>query len=228
MALYGGQIVGQALAAAARTVPAGRGPHLLNSFYLRPGRAEEPMLFTVQRVRDGRSFTLRTVDAHQDERHLCTVTVSYHVDGAGPGLQDTVAPETPAPEELPVFPVEHLFGLEARLPPQPVSGPWPTRYWVRAHETVPDLPGAHACVLAYLSDTGTPLFPAGRAHHGPTVSHSIWFHRRVDANEWLLVDLERRTMAHDIGYYTGALFDQVGRLVASIAQEALFQARPES
>lgn len=228
MALYGGQIVAQAVAAAARTVPADRGPHLLNSFYLRPGRAEEPMLFTVRRLRDGRSFALRTVDAQQDDRHLCTMTVSYHADAAGPGLQDAMAPETPAPEQLPVLPVGHLFGLEARLPPQPLPGPWPTRYWVRAHDAVPDLPGAGSCVLAYLSDTCTPLFPTGQAHHGPTVSHSIWFHRRVDVKEWLLVDLERRSVAHGIGYYTGSIFDRTGVLVASIAQEAVFRATPNS
>jgi acyl-CoA thioesterase-2 len=117
----------------------------------------------------------------------------------------------------------HLFGIDARLPPQPTDGPWPTRYWVRAQDRVPDVPNADACVLAYVSDTCTPLFPIESAHHGPTLTHDVWFHRPIATSEWLLIDLQSRSIADGIGFYVGSVFDLHGNLVASLAQEALFR-----
>jgi acyl-CoA thioesterase II len=223
--LYGGQLVALSLAAAARTTAAGRLPLQVNCAFLRGGRPDAPIEYAVQLVRDGRSFAQRIVEAHQGDRHLCTMTASFHAGARQPSLQDVEFPDPAAADTLPPMPVDHLFGVEARLPGQPRNGPWPTRYWARAVPPVPDIPAADACVLAYLSDTCTPLFPTAHGHHGPTVSHTIWFHQRVDASQWMLVDLVRRTVAGGIGQYIGSVFDPSGVLVATLAQEAVFRSR---
>jgi acyl-CoA thioesterase-2 len=220
-AMYGGQLVGQGLAAALATLPADWLPRQLNAYFLRRGRPDEATTYTVETVHDGRTFKLRRVGAHQDGRLLFTMEVASHPAAPGPSGRYVEPPAEPAPDDLPLMPSGHLFGMEARLPPQPTDGPWPTRYWVRTADPVDGITGE--CMLAYVSDTNTPLFPEGPAHHGPTVTHSVWFHRPIDPRNWLLVDLRRCSVAAGIGFYTGSVFDRHGDLVATIAQSATFR-----
>jgi acyl-CoA thioesterase II len=222
-AMYGGQLLGQGVAAAVARAPTGWRPHQLTGYFLRPGRPDRPTRYTVRTLREGRAFGLRRVDAHQDDRLLFTMHVSAYASTRAPGVQDVTAVPAPAPDDLPPWSPGHLFGIEARLPPQPTEGPWPTRYWIRAAPSPPDLPGVDACLLAYASDTSTPLFPGTGGHHGPTVTHSLWFHRAFDPGGWLLVDLQRRAVADGLGFYLGAVFDAGGQLVATLAQEATFR-----
>lgn len=224
-ALYGGQLVAQALAAAALTSPASWRPHSLHAYFLLPGAAHVATSFTVSVVRDGRSFALRTVSAAQEGRQILAMTASFHVGTDGPSVQDESAPTSGPPQQLPAIEVGHLFGIEARLPDQESDGPWPTRYWARCSHVLPATAGSHACALAYISDTLTPLMPLTdpAARHGPTLSHSIWFHRPVNMGDWILVDLKRISVSCGIGCYRGAVYDSGGRLVATLAQEATFR-----
>jgi acyl-CoA thioesterase-2 len=228
--LYGGQQLALSLAAAARTVDEEWSPMSLTCAFLRGGRPDEVIDYVVRTVRDGRTVAQRTVDAYQDERHLSTALIAFCADVAGvagPDTQDVVLPDCAAPAGLPPMSAAHLIGVEARVPEQPRPGPWPTRYWARGTGRLPDVPAVDACTLAYVSDTCTPLFPSDGGHHGPTMSHSIWFHRRLDAGEWFLIDLVPRSTAGGIGHYLGSAFDPAGRLVATLAQEAVYRwARP--
>jgi acyl-CoA thioesterase-2 len=224
-AVYGGQVVAQALAAAAQTAPASWHPHSLHGYFLRPGAAHVATSFTVTVIRDGRSFALRTVGAAQEGRQTFAMTASFHAGTGGPSVQDESAPASGPPQQLPAMPAGHLFGIETRLPDQASDGPWPTRYWARCSDVLPATANAHACALAYISDTLTPLMPLTdpASRHGPTLSHSIWFHRPASMDDWVLVDLKRISVFCGIGCYRGCVYDSVGRLVATLAQEATFQ-----
>jgi acyl-CoA thioesterase-2 len=222
--LYGGQILAQALAAAAQTAPVSWHPHSLHGYFLRPGAAGLVTCFSVSPVRDGRSFAVRTVQASQEGRQVFVMTASFHAGSDGPSVQDDSAPPSAPAWQLPALDVGHLFGVEARLPAQETDGPWPARYWARCTGTLPAA-SSHACALAYISDTLTPLMPVADppSRHGPTISHSIWFHRPVNMHDWVFVDLKRITVSSGIGCYRGSVYDTSGQLVASLSQEATFR-----
>jgi acyl-CoA thioesterase-2 len=224
-ALYGGQVAAQALMAAGLTVPDGRLPHSLHGYFLRGGDAARPTVFRVDRDRDGRSYSARRVVAIQAGEVIFNMSASFHRPEDGPDVQAAPAPEVADPDELTPFVLPRLFSVEGRLPAQPYgAGMWPTRFWARSRLPFSG-PLAHACVLTYLSDISTGLGPLerGRASSGASVDHSVWFHRPVRMDEWVLMDLVPVSVAGGRGLYTGSVYARDGVLLASLAQEALFR-----
>lgn len=229
-ALYGGQVAAQALKAAALTVPPVRLPHSLHGYFLRAGSSAVPTTFEVFRDRDGRSYTARRVVAVQRGEIIFNMAASFHQPEEGPDEQLDAMPEVPQAQSRPGHRIPRLFSYEGRDVPSPYDGAeWPTRFWARCEVADAD-PVFNLCVLAYLSDISSGLSPFGTPTHTSAASldHAVWFHRPVDVSDWLLVDLAPHTVAGGRGWYTGSVFDRAGRLVASVAQEALFRERRPS
>jgi acyl-CoA thioesterase II len=177
----------------------------------------------VERDRDGRSFSARRVAAVQDGEIVFSMVASFQDPEEGLDRQVDPAPDAPEPEALPPMAMPRLFSFEARLPPQPQSGPaWPTRFWARCTAPLRGDGLLHAAVLTYLSDIMTGLSPLATDGYRSMTSldHAVWFHRPARLDEWVLLDL--------VGPYTGTLSSRSGVLQASIAQESLFrrQRRP--
>jgi len=240
---FGGQVAAQALMAAGRTVERGR-VHSLHSYFLRPGDPAIPILYEVDRIRDGKSFTTRRVVAVQHGRAIYNMQASFHVDEVS--LEHQVAmPEAPAPETIPPLyerlreqwgdadewlrrhhPIDQRFVGELPWSPHRERSP---RLWIRADGTLPDDPLLHACVVAYASDMT--LFDAILAPHaiqwddatfmGASLDHCMWFHRDVKADQWLLYDTDSPIAHGARGLARGFLFNQAGELCVSMVQEGL-------
>ncbi|HJQ85413.1 MAG TPA: acyl-CoA thioesterase II [Candidatus Binatia bacterium] len=254
--VFGGQVAGQALVAAGRTVERGR-VHSLHAYFLRPGDPSTPILYLVDRIRDGRTFTTRRVVAIQHGQAIFHLSASFQPEEPGPehGLP---MPEAPDPESLPslaewlaprleavpesarqwfardrpidVRPVEPMnpFHPEPRAPRQLV--------WIRANGRLPDDPLVHQCVVAYASDMSlldTATLPHAIAWNDATyvmasLDHAMWFHRPFRADEWLLY-AQVSPAAHGArGFTMGHLFTRDGRLVGSVAQEGLVRPTPRA
>ena len=243
--VFGGQVAAQALMAAGRTVEHGR-VHSLHSYFLRPGDPAVPILYEVDRLRDGRSFTTRRVVAIQHGRAIFNLSTSFHDDEPGFEHQFEM-PEAPDPETLPTV-NERLAPWRERLGewyarPRPIDQrhigelPWlrreprepRQRLWIRADGKLPDDPLLHACVATYASDLSlfdTILNPHGVRWDDPrfmgaSLDHCMWFHRPFRADEWLLFDADSPVAAGARGLARGFLFDRSGRLVVSMVQEGL-------
>jgi acyl-CoA thioesterase-2 len=252
--LFGGQVAAQALAAAGRTVE-GRAAHSLHAYFLRPGDPRIPVLYTVDRIRDGQSFTTRRVVAVQHGQAIFSVAVSFQIREAGYEHQQLEMPAAPSPESLPTwqerasalpqgqFPWtrgDRPIDLRHVEPPTFLGGP-PRRggntVWVRANGVVPEDPFFHRCVLAYASDMSlldTVILPHGRSGSlGPvmmaSLDHAIWFHKDVRADDWLLYQQDSPVAGGARGFARGTIFTRAGELVASVAQEGLMRptGRPE-
>ena len=246
--VFGGQVAGQALVAASRTVEAGR-VHSFHSYFLRPGDPKIPILYLVDRIRDGRSFTTRRVVAIQHGKAIYNMAASFHIDEPGYAYH-TPMPEVPPPENLPTF-RERVKKYAAQLGPwaererpidvricDPVDQPperWtsPTGYaWIRADGTLPDDPILHTCLLTYASDL-TLLDTAVRPHGlewkpdrdlmMASLDHTIWFHRPFRADEWLLYVQTTPASFGARGFTTGSIYTRDGALVVSVAQEGLIR-----
>lgn len=251
--VFGGQVLGQALIAAARTVE-GRVAHSLHAYFLRPGDMTVPIIYDVERIRDGNSFTTRRVVAIQRGTPIFTMGASFQVREEGVEHQDA-PPPVPAPESLET---DHAARLRAaaRLPEphrdffvrerpfevRPVQavdflepGPQPPHrdFWMRATDPLPDDEVLHQALAAYLSDfnlLGSALLPHGLTFwqknlQTASLDHAMWFHRPVRVDQWLLYATESPSAANSRGFTRGDLFDQSGRLVASVAQEGLVRLR---
>ena len=228
--LYGGQVAAQALHAAGRTVPAGRLPHSLHGYFLRSGDAARPIVFRVERDRDGRSFSARRVVAIQGGEVVFNMSASFTVAGEGPDLAAGEPPDAGVADELPVYTIPRLIGMEGRLPAQPFPGAlWPTRFWARSRSELPDDPLLHACVLAYLSDIGSGLsaLVVEGSVPGSSLDHAVWFHRPARLDDWVLMDMLPQTVASGRGWYTGSVLTREGALAASFVQESLFRRGPD-
>lgn len=227
VSLYGGQVAAQALLAAGATVDGDRRPHSLHGYFLRPGDSRVPTVFKVERDRDGRSFSARRVVAVQHGKVIFNMAASFQAPDDQPVQQVETMPDCEPPDELTDVPFPRLFSMTCRVPSPPFGDRalWPTRFWVRCDVEVPDDPMHQAAVLTYLSDISTGILPApdGGAMPGASLDHALWFHAPADATRWVLSEYEPRTTGHGRGWYTGSMFDETGRLVASIAQEALFR-----
>lgn len=249
--LFGGQVAAQALVAGGRSVP-GMLAHSLHGYFLRPGDPSQPVLYTVDRIRDGRSFTTRRVVALQRGRAIFSTAVSFHVEEEG-YVHQAPMPEAPPPESLPSWEerVRENFAhipAEARTwaprprpiemrhvhPPTYLGGPprqGTSLAWLRAPRALPDEPFLHQCVLTYATDMGlldTVIRPHGRhGSLGPvmmaSLDHAVWFHRRLRADEWLLYVQESPVAAGARGFARGALYSRSGEHVASVAQEGLMR-----
>ncbi len=250
--VFGGQVAGQALVAAARTVdhePASF-IHSLHAYFLRPGDPTVPILYEVDRIRDGRSFTTRRVVAIQHGRAIFNLQASFHIHEAGGYDHQFPPPEVPPPEDLPNFaerwaPQKEQLG-EYYTRPRPIDSryvdwappdrqhPLPPhqRIWIRADGKLPDDPLVHACVLTYASDMtllDTTLLPHGGTYlegkvQMASLDHAMWFHRPFRADEWLLYDHDTPTASDARGLARGLIYAETGELVASVVQEGLIRA----
>ncbi|WP_305094867.1 acyl-CoA thioesterase II [Prescottella sp. R16] len=236
---FGGQVAGQALVSAVRTVDEDFHVHSLHGYFLRPGNPVMPIVYLVDRVRDGRSFATRRVTAVQDGQAIFTMSVSFHVFDDGIEHMDAM-PDVPAPEELPD--VASLGGAElhwefrewadwdlryvpadriARKPGVPVQ----QQVWFRSREALPDDPVFHICTLAYMSDM-TLLASASTIHpdtpiQSASLDHALWFMRPFRADDWLLYDQTSPSAGFGRALTEGRIFDRRGNLVAAVVQEGL-------
>jgi acyl-CoA thioesterase II len=248
--VFGGQVAAQSLMAAGRTVDRGR-PHSLHAYFLRPGDPNAPILYEVDRIRDGRSFTTRRVVAIQHGRAIFHLSASFHVDE--PGLSHQIPmPDVPGPETLEPLttrlePFRETLGdwfsrphpIEQRhIGELPFSGKKSNepvqRVWIKADGTLGDDPLLHACIATYASDMS--LFDTMLAPHpvnwedsgfmGASLDHCVWFHRPFRVDEWLLYDMDSPTAAGARGLARGFLFTREGELVVSMVQEGLMRQVP--
>ncbi len=254
--VFGGQVFAQALVAAQRTVEAGRDAHSVHGYFLRAGDLKAPIIFFVDRPRDGGSFTSRRVTAIQHGEAIFHLSASFHVSASGLEHQSAM-PEVPPPESLApeldliremahripesvraVLTQDRPFDFRPVAPMDPfhpeVRDPV-RRVWFRVLAPLPDERIIHQAVLAYASDYGllpTALHPHGVAMRDPrmqmaSLDHSLWLHRPFRADDWLLYDMDSPVAAGARGFTRGAIFARTGELVASVAQEGLMRMRSE-
>lgn len=252
--VFGGQVFAQALVAARRTVEGEREAHSAHGYFILPGDLKAPIVYFVDRLRDGSSFTTRRVTAIQHGQAIFNLSASFHIAEEGPSHQppmpaapdpETLAPElslirevaAQIPESLrpvvtqdrpidfrPVSPIDP-FKPEAREPTRQV--------WFRVIDELPPEPWIHQAILAYASDYGlltTALQPHGIGYRMPglqlaSLDHSVWLHRRFRADEWLLYSMDSPVMTGARGFVRGSIFSRAGNLVASVAQEGLLRLR---
>jgi acyl-CoA thioesterase-2 len=225
--LFGGQVAAQALYAAGQTVPGGRLPHSLHGYFLRQGSPLRPTVFQVERDRDGYSFSARRVVAIQNGEVIFNMAASFAEPRPGPDLDAEPAPEVPAPETAPVWTQHsHHASFEFRSAQTEQDGyRFPTKFWIRCTADLVDDPLLNAAVLTYTSDISAGLigFEDGAERSGPSVDHSVWFHRPARMDQWTWLDLVPQTAAAGRGLYTGTVYSEFGTRLATIAQEALFR-----
>jgi acyl-CoA thioesterase-2 len=251
--VFGGQVIGQSLVAASRTVD-GRHPHSLHCYFMLPGDPKVPIIYEVDRIRDGRSFTTRRVVAIQHGQAIFAMSASFQVEEGGFEHQ-AVMPVVPGPDELPSEedvkaellplmpePMRTYYERERPIDMRPVEinrymsrEPMEPQFhvWIKTTGRLPDDPSVHQCVLAYASDMtllDTSLVPHGRtvfdpAIQGASLDHAMWFHRPFRADEWLLYAQDTPNAGGARGLSRGLIFKQDGTLVASVAQEGLIRDR---
>jgi acyl-CoA thioesterase-2 len=253
--VFGGQVLGQALSAAVQTVPTLRQVHSLHAYFLRPGDVKKPIVYDVDRIRDGASFTTRRVVAIQSGEPIFNLAASFQVNEEGFAHQDAM-PEAPPPEQLPTE-QERIRASLTQIPEvlrlrataerpfevRPVG--WdddpfaPTKrapermLWIRTVGPLPDDPALHRYLLAYMSDHAfvtTSLLPHGvtwltRGMQVASLDHVMWFHQPVRCDEWLLYAMDSPAASGARGLVRGRVFTRDGRLVASTAQEGLIRKR---
>jgi acyl-CoA thioesterase II len=253
--VYGGQVLGQALSAAVQTVPTERHVHSLHGYFLRPGAVDKPIIYEVDRIRDGGSFTTRRVVAIQGGKAIFSLGASFQASEAGFEHQDEM-PAVPAPasvptqqelaatyaDQLPVFLraqalAERPFEMRPLEPPsnptQPQARAPERMLWLKATGELPDDPALHRCLLAYASDFAfltTAMLPHAVSWLSPrmqvaSLDHAMWFHQDVRVDEWLLHVIDSPKAHGGRGLVRGRVFTQSGRLVASTAQEGLIRQR---
>lgn len=253
-ALFGGQVMGQALSAAKETLPEDRGVHSFHSYFLRPGDAHKPIVYDVENIRDGKSFSTRRVQAIQYGKPIFYMTASFQ--GEEPGLehQDTM-PDVPGPEGL-ISDLD-VHREHAELIPEALRNKFtsdkpilmrfvtqynpfnpqveePKRYvWIKANGAMPDDHRIHKYLLAYASDFNflpTALQPHGLSFAHPkmqmaTIDHAMWFHRDFRMDDWLLYAIDSPSASNARGLVRGQVFNRAGKLVASTIQEGLIRQR---
>ncbi|ASO29551.1 MULTISPECIES: acyl-CoA thioesterase II [Vibrio] len=250
--VYGGQVIGQALSAARYTVDSDRTVHSFHSYFLYPGDPEKPIIYDVENLRDGRSFSTRRVKAIQNGRPIFYLTASYHGEAPGFEHQNTM-PDIPGPENFAseselAAQIAHLLpekikkvfcgekAIEMRpvtvinpLKPQKAE---PKQYlWIRANGELPNNQLIHQYLLGYASDWGflaTALHPHKVSLMTPnfqvaTIDHSIWFHRPFKMDEWLLYAIESPTASNTRGLVRGEIYNRQGDLVATAVQEGVMR-----
>jgi acyl-CoA thioesterase-2 len=230
--LFGGQVLGQALSAATRTVEATRRAHSLHGYFLRPGDAKRPVVYQVDRVRDGGSFTTRRVSAIQNGKTIFFCSASFHGTEPGfshqPDMPDLESPQAliDAGAEVQRFdghPIEFLH-----LPDSVTDMPR-KRLWFRLAGELAEDAALHRYLLAYSSDFNlltTSLVSHDTYFGDPrlriaSLDHALWFHRDVAINDWLLYDMDSPWAGSARGFSRGSIYDRQGHLVASVAQEGL-------
>ena len=253
--VFGGQVAGQALVAAGRTVPSDRPVHSMHAYFIRPGDPAVPLGYTVDRVRDGRSFSTRRVTAIQHGKVIFTLSASFH--RAEPGLEHAVPmPQVPPPDEV---------RRSAERLEQALGAPLPARFtgsaidlraigplsieasrdpslrttrnlvWLRVTGQLPDDPLLHVCLMTYASDLtllDTVLLEHGVSWYdgrtsGASLDHAMWFHRPFRADQWLLYAQDSPVAYGARGLARGEMFTADGDLVVSVVQEGLIRTTPK-
>ncbi len=253
--VFGGQVAGQALIAAGRTVDPDRVLHSLHAYFLRPGDPDVPIIYEVDRIRDGRSFTTRRVVAIQHGKAIFNFAASFQIVEDGPDHGDAM-PEVADPETLPTmqerfWPYRDKYGpefaewsqRERPIDSRPIEVPaWLDHtprpphqdVWIRANGRLPDDPLLHVCVVAYASDLtilDTAMLPHGSSFTDgefqvASLDHAMWFHRPFRADEWLLYHQRSQSASGARGIAMGTIFTRAGDLVVTVMQEGLM--RPTS
>jgi acyl-CoA thioesterase-2 len=253
--VFGGQVLGQALSAAEQTVESDRHAHSMHGYFLRTGDARKPIVYEVDRIRDGKSFTTRRVVAVQDGHAIFTMAASFQVDEPGfehqapsPGggdpevlvselamarkFADRIPPalreQATCDRPIEIRPLEHYD------PSRPDVRPPQRKVWYRAIDRLPDRAQLHQYLLAYASDfnlLGAAMQPHGVSWMSPgmhvaSLDHAIWFHRPFRMDQWLLYVIDAPSASGARGLARGQFFTQAGELVASTAQEGLMRQRP--
>ncbi len=252
--VFGGQVAGQALIAAGRTVPAERRVHSLHAYFIRPGDPSIPIVYEVDPIRDGRSFTTRRITAIQRGKAIFALSASFQIDEPGLDHAEPMPEGVPEPESLPLYgtvAVAHP-DLAKRMAtmPRPIDlryvnqpawlsrdeGPTPgnQRVWMKADGVLPDDQLLHVCVLTYCSDMT--LLDAVLARHGvywgvddvrgASLDHALWFHRPFRADEWFLYDSHSPSASGARGLATGRFFARSGAHIATVVQEGLLRVIP--
>ncbi|MCP3420003.1 acyl-CoA thioesterase II [Bradyrhizobium brasilense] len=252
--VFGGQVIGQAMVAACRTL-GGQSPHSLHAYFIRPGNPQVPIIYQVERLRDGKSYSTRRVTAIQHGNSILSAMVSFHAEEDGvldhqDKMIEVIPPEGLTAEELskhPMFPEMpeimlryYETGRPIELRPVEIG-----RYvgqkiehgrihiWIKTAAKLPDEPALHMCALAYASDLS--LLDAVMARYGGTLfdgrmlsaslDHAMWFHRPFRADEWLLYANDSPSAQHGRGLTRGLIYKSDGTLVASVAQEGSVRER---
>lgn len=245
--VFGGQVLGQSLMAAGRTVEAERAPHSLHAYFLRPGDPDVPIEFAVERLRDGRSFSARRTHALQHGRPILSMIASFQTPDTGVDHADAM-PEAPDPDQVPTT-AEVLAGID-----HPAAAYWSharpmdvrnidepiylrpaerrdaeSAVWLRTPAGLPDEPLLHAAVMAFASDYS--LLESVLRRHGvawstpglkiASLDHAMWFHRPARVDDWLLYTHRSPSASSARGLVTGSMFDRSGALVATVAQEGM-------
>ncbi|MGO9359803.1 MAG: acyl-CoA thioesterase II [Xanthobacteraceae bacterium] len=246
--VFGGQVIGQALVASCRTVE-GRMPHSLHCYFILPGDPQIPIIYEVERLRDGKSYTTRRVTAIQHGQAIFSMMVSFHAGEASTLDHQDPMPKVPHPDELtpeelmkspvmegmPEF-IQRYYASDRPIELRPVEY---QRYfgekvpdgriniWIRTAAKLPDDPALHLCALAYASDFS--LLDSVMSRYGRTLfdgrvmaaslDHAMWFHRPFRADEWLLYSQDSPSAQGGRGLARGSIFKPDGTLVASVAQE---------
>ena len=252
--LFGGQVLGQALSAAYQTVPSDRKAHSLHAYFLRMGNAAKPIVYDVDCIRDGQSFTTRRVVAIQKGRAIFNMSASFQLDESGFEHQND-APKVSGPNGIPSE-MELAEMVADKIPdairekilcPKPIEirpinplNPFapekrePLRYtWFKTIDQLPDDPAIHQYLLAYASDFGlvvTSLYPHGHSFWEPgmkiaSLDHAMWFHRDFRIDDWMLYAMKSPNACKARGFNNGKIYTRQGKLVASVCQEGLIRYR---
>jgi acyl-CoA thioesterase-2 len=253
--VFGGQVAGQALVAAGRTVPADRPVHSLHAYFIRPGDPTVPLVYVVEPVRDGKSFTTRRVTAIQHGKTIFTLSASFHRSEPGFEHADPM-PTVPGPDEVeptadrlrrlygpaadeytwpnPID-IRHVGPLTAEASRDPSLITSRNVVWLRADGELPDDPLLHVCLMTYASDMtllDTVLLAHGTSWSdglitGASLDHAMWFHRPFRADRWLLYVQDSPVASGARGLARGEVFTRDGELVVSVVQEGLLRPRSE-
>lgn len=251
-ALFGGQVLGQALSAAQETVEASRQVHSLHSYFLRAGDAKKPVVYEVEALRDGRSFSARRVKAIQNGQAIFFMTASFQAPEQGVEHQDTM-PDVVGPEGIPSYQdyiienqhilpenIKDKFLAEKPIEIKPIEQynwmspekmPAKCNVWIKTNGDLPDDLRVHTYMLAYTSDfqfLPTALYPHGLTHWNPnmqiaTIDHAMWFHRPFRFDDWLLYSIDSPSATSGRGLVRGQIFNRQGELVASTMQEGVIR-----
>lgn len=247
--IYGGQVLAQAVVAASRTVSDDRPIHSLHAYFLRPGFPDQSITYSVDRLRDGGSFSARRTQAFQAGKPIFSSIGSFQGAEEGREHAAVMPADFPPPEEVPPRPPRDPASPKAlrafRNPavevrpagiiPVPGSAAPRQAVWMRVAAPLPDEPLVHAAMIAYLSDMSLQsaiLRPHALSFSDDRVllaslDHALWWHRPARADDWLLYVQESPNARGGRGLATGRMYTRTGDLVASVSQEAMFRVRPD-
>jgi acyl-CoA thioesterase-2 len=238
--IFGGQVAGQALLAASRTVEAGFDASSVHCAFLRRGQSARPLDIRVERTRTGRTYSTRRVEIAQDGKLIFTMLATFHADEPSPEYLCPMPVGVPSPDDLPAPAPGAGWDTDIEMRPVDVAEPT-AQFWSRLNETVPDDPTLHRCGLLYASDMRAgavamvavgytpfgPATPGSAARPTPgsfgSLDHALWFHRTPRIDDWFLSDVRPIAVRDSRGLVLGTIFDRAGHHVATFTQEVFLK-----